>query len=48
MDTTQQPFPDDIIQLFMFDNDIDDDSENTFEDYGSDVESNSKEEDNGD
>ena len=29
----QQSFPDDITELLIFDNDIDDDSENTFEDY---------------
>ena len=28
----------------IFDNDIDDDSENTFEDYGSDIESDSEDE----
>ena len=44
----QQPFPDDITELLMFDNDIDDDSENTFDDYGSDIESDSKEDENGD
>ena len=32
----------------MFDNDIDDDSENTFEDYDSDIASDSKEDENGD
>ena len=44
----QQPFPGDITELLMFDNDIDDDSENTFEDYGSDIASDSKEDENGD
>ena len=44
----QQPFPDDITELLMFDNDIDDDSENTFEDYGNDNESDSEEDESGD
>ena len=44
----QQPFPDDITELLMFDNDINDDSENAFEDYGSNIKSDSKEDENGD
>ena len=44
----QQTFPDDFTELLMFDNDIDDDSENTFVDYGSDIESDSEEEKSGD
>ena len=44
----QQSFPDDITELLIFDNDIDDDSENTFEDYGSDIESDSEEDESGD
>ena len=32
----------------MFDNDIDDDSENAFEDYGSDIENDSEEDKSGD
>ena len=44
----QQSFPDDIPELLMFDNDIDDDSENTFEDYGSDIENDSEEDKSGD
>ena len=44
----QQTFPDDITESLMFDNDIDDDSENTFEDYGSDIESDSEEDKSGD
>ena len=44
----QQSFPDDISELLIFDNDIDDDSENTFEDYGSDIESDSEEDESGD
>ena len=43
----QQSFPDDIPELLMFDNDIDDDSENTFEDYGSDIENDSEEDKSG-
>ena len=41
-------FPDDITELLIFDNDIDDDSENTFEDYGSDIKSESEEDESGD
>ena len=44
----QQTFPDDITEFLMFDNDTDDDSENTFEDYGSDIKSDSKKDENGD
>ena len=44
----QQSFPDDITKLLIFDNDINDDSENTFEDYGSDIDSDSKEDESGD
>ena len=44
----QQSFPDDIPELLMFDNDTDDDSENTFEDYGSDIENDSEEDKSGD
>ena len=40
----QQPFPDDITELLMFDNEIDDKSENIFEDYDSDIESDSEDE----
>ena len=44
----QKPFPDDITEVLIFDNDIDDDSENTFENYGSDLESDSEEDESGD
>ena len=44
----QQTFPDDFTELLMFDNDIDDDSENTYVDYGSDIESDSEEDKSGD
>ena len=44
----QQSFPDDTPELLMFDNDIDDDSENAFEDYGSDIENDSEEDKSGD
>ena len=40
----QQPFPDDITELLMFDNEIDDKSENIFADYDSDIESDSEDE----
>ena len=43
----QQSFSDDMTELLMLDNDIDDDSENTFEDYGSDVKSDSEEDECG-
>ena len=43
----QQSFSDDITELLILDNDIDDDSENTFEDYGSDVKSDSEEDECG-
>ena len=43
----QQSFSDDITELLMLDNDIDDDPENTFEDYGSDVKSDSEEDECG-
>ena len=43
----QQSFSDDITELLMLDNDIDDDSENTFEDYGSDVKTDSEEDECG-
>ena len=44
----QQSFPDDINELLMLDNDIDNDSENIFEDYGSDIKSDSEENECGD
>ena len=44
----QQSFSDDITELLIFDNDINDNSENTFEDYGSDIDSDSKEDESGD
>ena len=44
----QQSFPDDITELLMLDNDIDNDSENIFEDYGSDIKSDSEENECGD
>ena len=40
----QQAFPEDFSKLLIFDNDIDDHSENTFEDYGNDIESDSEDE----
>ena len=44
----QQTFPDDITDLLMLDSYIDDDSENTSEVYGSDIKSDSEENESGD
>ena len=46
-DSTIEMIPDDINELLIIDND-DDDSENTLEDYGSDIESDSEEDESGD
>ena len=47
-DSTIEMISDDITELLIFDNDNDDDSENTLEDYGSDIESDSEEDESGD
>ena len=46
-DSTIEMIPDDINELLIIDND-DDDSENTLEDYGSDIESDREEDESGD